>query len=343
MKALFARKMSDAFDARADAAAIGFCTDSFDFDPIVAGAGIAAQKLGEIVDGVDDNVETAVIVEVAEGATSGGHGNGDAGTGVVRDVAKAAIAQIFVEQLALGVAGFGLELLDFGIDVAVADENVGLAVVVHVEKAATPAEVLSVPAEAGLKSGIFKIRAAEVAVQRRSVAGKIRFDEIEIAVEIVIGGGDAHAGLGLAIGTESAAGFDGDVRKGAIFLVLIERAGGGIVSDRDVRPAVVVEISGEDTEAVSCSCFENAGFLADVGEGAVAVVVIEDVFAAVESGRAAGDHDAFVETRARLGNGSGFQVEIHVIRDAEIEEAVALVVEVSAHEVSAIPRAGQAG
>src|SRR5207249_1605899 len=105
MEALFAGKMRDALDARADAAAIRFCADGFDFDPIVAGAGIAAQKLRKIVDGVDEQVEIAVVVEVAESAATSGDGNRDAGTGVVRNVGEASVAEIFVEQLALRVAG----------------------------------------------------------------------------------------------------------------------------------------------------------------------------------------------------------------------------------------------
>src|SRR5205807_7640996 len=115
--------------------------------------------------------------------------------------------------------------------VAVAEENVGPTVVVHVKKTATPAEVLRVLAEAALVSGVLKIRAAEIVVERRRVAGEIRFDQIEIAVEIVIGGGDAHAGLRLAVGAERAAVFDGDVGERAVLLVLIERAGGGMVGD----------------------------------------------------------------------------------------------------------------
>src|SRR5207245_4000561 len=118
------------------------------------------------------------------------------------------------------------------------------------------------------------------------------FDEIEISVEIVIGGGDAHASLRLAIGTEGAASFDGDVREGAVFFVLIESAGGGIVSDVNVGPAVVVKIGGEHSETVGAGRFEDAGFFADVGESAVAVVVVENVFATVESRGAAGDHYA---------------------------------------------------
>src|SRR6266481_711935 len=121
MKTFFAGEMGDAFDARADAAAIGFCADGFYFDPIVAGAGVAAQKLRVIVDGVDDDVKIAVVVEIAEGAAARGDGDGDARAGVIGNVAKVSVAQILVEELALRVAGLGFELLDFGIDVAVAD------------------------------------------------------------------------------------------------------------------------------------------------------------------------------------------------------------------------------
>src|SRR5216684_6417043 len=275
MQTFFAGKMRDALDARADAAAIGFRADGLDLDPVVGGAGIAAEELGKIVDGVDDDVE------VAEGAAARGHGHGDAGAGVVRNVGEAAVAEIFIEQLALRVAGFGLELLDFRVDVAVANENVGPAVVVEIEKAAAPAEILGVFAEAGLVGGIFEIGATEIAVERRSVAGEIGFDEIEIAIEIVIGGRDAHAGLGLAVGAEGTAGFEGDVGEGAVLFILIEGAGGGIVGDVDVGPAVVVEIGGEDAEAVGAVGPEDAGFFADVGESAVAVVVIQNIFPAV--------------------------------------------------------------
>src|SRR6266849_10913793 len=263
MQALLAGKMRDAFDACADAAAIGFRADGFDFDPIVAGARIAAQKLGKIVDGVDDDIEVAVVVEVAEGAPARGDRRGDARPGVVGNIIEAPVAQILVKQLALRVAGFGLELLDFRIDVAVANENVGPAVVVHVEKPAAPAEILGVLPEAALVSGVLEIGAAEIVVKRGCVAGKICFDEIEIAVEIVIGGGDAHARLRLAIGAESAPRFHGDVGESAVLLILIEGAGGGIVGDVNVRPAIVVKIGSEHAEAEGAVGLQDAGFFAD--------------------------------------------------------------------------------
>jgi len=79
---------------------------------------------------------------------------------------------------------------------------------------------------------------------------KFVFDEIEIAVEIVIGGGDAHASLGLAVGAESAAGFEGDIGKSAVLFILIKSARGGIVGKHKCRAAIVVEIGGKHAEAV---------------------------------------------------------------------------------------------
>src|SRR5213593_2088905 len=151
-----AGRMRDAAEARADAAAVGLHADQLDLEPIVLRRQIAAEKLGIIVDGIDYDVEVAVIVEIAEGAAARSNGNGDAGAGLAGDVGEAAVAEIFVEQLLLRVAGFGLELLDFGIDMAVADENVRPAVVVHIEEAAAPAEILRVRAEAGGKSGVLE-------------------------------------------------------------------------------------------------------------------------------------------------------------------------------------------
>jgi len=294
MKRFFASEMRDAFEPRTDAAAIGFRADGLDFEPVVAGARIAAQELRKVVDGIDNDVEVAVVVEVAESAATRGDRSGNAGTCVVGDIIEASIAQILVKQLALRIAGFGLELLDFGIDVAIADEDVGPAVVVEIKKAATPAEILRVLAEAPLEGGVLKIRPAEIVVERGRVASEIGLDEIEVAVKIVIGRGDAHAGLGLAISAQRAASFERNVGENAVPLILIERACRGIVGDIDVRPAIVVEIGSEHAEAVGPAGFEDAGFFADVGEGAVAVVVVENVFSAVQAGRAAGDHDAFV-------------------------------------------------
>src|ERR1017187_1608501 len=90
--------------------------------------------------------------------------------------------QIVVKQLALRVSGFRFQLLDFRTDMAIADQNVRPAVVIHVEEATAPAQVLGVRAETRGESGVFKIGTALIVIERRRVAGEVGFDQVEIAV-----------------------------------------------------------------------------------------------------------------------------------------------------------------
>jgi len=126
-------------------------------------------------------------------------------------------------------------------------------------------------------------------------------------------------------------------------LVLIERAGGGVVGNVNVGPAVVVEVGGEDTEAVGAVGAEDSSEFGNVGEGAVAVVAKENIFSADEAGRAASDHYAFIQAGAGLGDGCGGEIHVDVIGDEEIEFAVAIVVNEGATAVPAVAVCCDAG
>ena len=140
---------------------------------------------------------------------------------------------------------------------------------------------------------------------------------------------------GFAFRRERGAGFNRDVFEGAVLLILIERGGGGIVGDVDVGPAVVIEIGRGDTQTIGAWRFPDAGFLADVGERAVAIVVVQDVLAAAQAGRSAGDQQALVGAGAGFGRRGGLQIEIDIVGDEEIEMAVAIVIHKSAAGVPA--------
>ncbi len=101
---------------------------------------------------------------------------------------------------------------------------------------------------------------AEVLIEGVGVAGEVGLDDVEEAVAVEVADGDAHAGLGLAVGGVGDAGLDGDVLEGAVLLVLVVGGGGGVVGDVDVGPAVVVEVGDGDAEAVGADGVENAGF-----------------------------------------------------------------------------------
>src|SRR6266550_6845403 len=112
---------------------------------------------------------------------------------------------------------------------AIADKNVQPAVIIHIEKAATPSQVLCVRTEARRESPVLKICITKVVVERRSVSSKIGFDKVKIAIKVVIACRNAHASLRFAIRTQSASRFNGNVGKLSIFLVLIKSAWGGVI------------------------------------------------------------------------------------------------------------------
>ena len=258
------------------------------------------------VDAVDGDIEVAVVVVVAEGAAAGRGVFHDARAALVGDFFEAAVAEIAVEVFVLGVFEVGFGFVDLGVDMAVGHKDVEPAVVVHVEEADAPAEEAGVDAEAAGIGAVFEDGVAEIGVEGIGVAGEIRFYDIEIAVAVVIADGNTHACLRFGFGGERGAVLDGDVLEGAVMLVEIKRGGGGIVGHIDVGPAVVIEIGGGDAEAVGANGVPHACFLADVGEGAIAVVVIEEISSAGEARWTAGYYDSFVGAGAFFREGSGF-------------------------------------
>src|SRR5208283_4905077 len=110
-----------------------------------------------------------------------------------------------------------------------ADENVGPAIVVEIEEAAAPSQILRMQAKSGLEGGIFEAPVALVAIERGCISGKIGFQNVEVAVEIVISGRDSHARLWFPVGAKHATGFQPHLNEFAVLLVLVHQGLGGIV------------------------------------------------------------------------------------------------------------------
>ena len=110
-------------------------------------------------------------------------------------------------------------------------------------------------------------------------------------------------------------------------IVLEKRRGRGIVGDIDIRPTVVVEIADQHAETVSALLLQDARSFGNVGERAIAVVVKQNVFAALQAGRPAGDDQAFIETGPAFGQRRGLGIEVDVVGDVQIEVAVAVVID----------------
>ena len=69
--------------------------------------------------------------------------------------------------------------------------------------------------------------------------------------------------------------FETALGERAVVVVAEQQVVGGVAGDVDIGPAIAVEISSDRGEAIARLHRGDAGFFADIGEGAVAVVVIE--------------------------------------------------------------------
>src|SRR5512140_1749223 len=94
---------------------------------------------------------------------------------------------------------------------AIADEDVGPAVVVEVNEANSPSEKTRVLAQPGLERLIVESHLAQISVKTGCIAREVCFHQVEVAIAIVVDGRNTHTGLRLAVGTVSHTRFDGDV------------------------------------------------------------------------------------------------------------------------------------
>ena len=132
---------------------------------------------------------SAVVPQIADGKTTRRIYRGDAGSGVGGNVGEGAVAIVVIEDARFLKGAAEMLAVDFGVDVAVDEKKIGPAVVVEIEKHGAPAEIFGVEAEAGGIGDVVEGAVAVVAIERRGVVGEIGFEDIELAVAVVVGDG----------------------------------------------------------------------------------------------------------------------------------------------------------
>src|ERR1700722_12554813 len=130
------------FDSGAEGIAVGFCADQCEIHEMIFMECVVVQKSGWIAIVGDDHVDVAVVVEIGERDTAGGPRGKRVEAALRGDFGEFAAHLVMEQRVVLFVERAGGDLLDLGIDVAVADEYVEPTVVVVVEKATAKAEDL---------------------------------------------------------------------------------------------------------------------------------------------------------------------------------------------------------
>ena len=126
-------------------------------------------------------------------------------------------------------------------------------------------------------------------------SSKLVLTMIEPSVAVVVGGADAHAGLGPAVCGERDARLQADFLERPVAVVVKEQRRRRIVGHVDIGPAVVVVVEHERREPERRASLQEAGLLGDVRERAVAVAPEERVVRARQTTRSAHHAEAFPE------------------------------------------------
>src|SRR5215469_16742856 len=223
---------------------------------------------------VHQNLDGTVIVEIRRRCAVAVESGRDARTCLKRDVFKRPVVFVPAKRFAFPERNVQPSAIYFRVDMAISHEQVRPTIVVNIDEESPPSQELLTGSKSREISDVSESAIAVVVIQRGSFVRKIRSNNVQPAVAIVVNGVGAHAGNFMAILTVSNAGPNTYLCECAVMIVVIQKARSGVTSDEDVWPAVPIKISSQCCEAIMFSRFGDPGFIAYIGDRTVAIVVI---------------------------------------------------------------------
>src|SRR3984885_2666358 len=119
---------------------------------MIAGGSVVAQQSGRFIAVHDENVEVAVVVEVAERAAAADVARCDGRTALIAELYKSSIALVAKDKAGIARRIFVIDALQFWSHRSSDNENVRIAVVVEIDQAGTPTAETAFAAQSGAKS-----------------------------------------------------------------------------------------------------------------------------------------------------------------------------------------------
>src|SRR5262249_18644418 len=139
---------------------------------------------------------------------------------------------------------------------------------------------------------------------------------------IVVAHGHAHPSLRLSILVVGHAGKNGDFSERAVALVFKQIVSDRVVSYVKIGVAVVVVVAPEDSQTVGWK-YGHSCFAGDIREGAITVVVVENIRRSDQTFRSAMHFDATILAVRCRGT---LRIEVDIVRDIEIQPPIAVVI-----------------
>src|SRR5260370_14097342 len=135
--------------------------------------------------------------------------------------------------------------------------------------------MLRVDREAGRDGVVVKIIFTLIPIEGVGIIGKICLENIQQPVAIEIAGSRSHARLLSSIFVIGDPCTNADLLESLSAEVVVIQAGGRVAGHEDVRPAVVIEVSGQRGESVIALRARDLDAVGNICEMSVSAVLIE--------------------------------------------------------------------
>jgi hypothetical protein len=202
----------------------------------------------------DDDVEIAIVVEIAERGAPANFWFGKSRARLGSDVPELSASGIYdpgvqKKMRRLLIRDIASDVSDSVVNVTVHHQQIQKSIQVGIEEEATEAEAAAGdPAYLRHRCPIRIDAFAAPSVEANHFVVEVGDGNPRHPGVLVIGHIYAHAGASFSVVAERDSGFDGHVSKGAIVIVPVEFVGLGIVGDKQIRPAVLVVIQHGDSQ-----------------------------------------------------------------------------------------------
>ena len=191
---------------------------------------------------VDHNVHTPIVVEVAKGAAPPRTGSLKNLPRKRGDIVKVPVAAIAIQHQRLTIRGVCMNSRQLRIHMPVAVQRIQMAVIVRIKKATAPPNVVRPPVQPRSRCLIGKDGLAIVVEQIRRFVRKVRFEQVQPAIIIVVTRRHPHAGFFHTLTAVRHTAQCSLFAKRAITIVHQQLARRGVTRNVDIWPAIVIKV-----------------------------------------------------------------------------------------------------
>ena len=179
-------------------------------------------------------------------------------------------------MIALPIGGSNIMLVHFRIDVTIGHHHIHETIQVKIDKLGTPTEVLPTDfSNARSKRDIREAAVPIVPIKRIVILRKIRHDQVQIPIVIIVAKIDAHAGLLPSVLAEGDSCLQSDLGKRLVSIVSKKEVGSGIIGDKQIQIAIIVIVTPHHPETIVFRRLGDPGLLGDIHELPISQVFVK--------------------------------------------------------------------